>query len=100
MSGEYTPTTTDVIYAYRVAGTIHPAEYPGRALQGLGHQAEFDRWLAAHDREVRREHAEKIEEAIVRAADTAPFRGVDEHFGWMRGLEEAERITRELPTDD
>lgn len=64
MSSEYTPTTTDVIYAYRVAGTIGPAEYPQRALAGLRYQAEFDRWLAAHDLEIRREIGEQIARMI------------------------------------
>lgn len=68
MSTEYTPTTTDVIYAYRVAGTIGPAEYPQRALDGLRYQAEFDRWLAAHDGQVRKDERERAPLADLKAA--------------------------------
>ena len=48
MGDEYTPTTEDVKTSRR--GGWHPDSIPGRNAD-----AEFDRWLAEHDREVRGE---------------------------------------------
>lgn len=72
MSDEYTPATEDV----REAWAKRNALYRSTSLAGIGHRAhvatndarysaedyaQFDRWLAEHDREVREECARTAE---------------------------------------
>lgn len=53
MSDEYTPTTEDVRDAYTHGAALLPPYYSDGFQAALaGRRAEFDRWLAAHDREV------------------------------------------------
>ena len=63
MSDEYTPKTDETRRAwsaYRLDHDRFDGEFSGR---GAALDAEFDRWLAAHDREV-------VEAVVVRIAES------------------------------
>ena len=57
MDNEYTPTTEDVEHYY---GLAREEWNYGEELTGEQSRAEFYRWLAAHDEQVRAEVAERI----------------------------------------
>lgn len=59
---EYTPTTEDVRGAYRA---WHDGQGDDHALKPTWSAQEFDRWLAAHDAEVRADEAAQWAQAVL-----------------------------------
>lgn len=54
MTAEFTPTTEDVRERYWLA-TVNDTDFPGAEGAASRLRAEFDRWLAQHDAEVKAE---------------------------------------------
>lgn len=59
--GEYTPTTDEVRRAYGDARCVNPYEDHD---SGCPEEREFDRWLAAHDAEVRADAIAEVAEKL------------------------------------
>lgn len=101
MSDDYTPTTDEVRIRFQRDIARNRADgYPDPRVS----EAEFNRWLAAHDAAVRADHEKAVRERIAQdiLAEEPKIRGYvdfDRHredcIGQINGLRRAARITRE-----
>lgn len=87
MMSEYTPTTEDVAYFYE-----------GPDMDAAERRADFERWLAAHDAEVRATPVEPTNEMVEAGAFTLDEGAMDSPADYPLQAEAARSAARDVLT--
>lgn len=100
MSAPYTPETIDVKMAYVTSfdpAGVHKFLAHMVAEMTTGHAADFDRWLKAHDQEVREKSLQPFFDLRLRT-DTAPFEALTRE-SVVRSIDAALHTARQTPKE-